>query len=275
MGRLLLVLVFAAVPAIASTQPLSTALASRFSEGVAALEAGRLDAAEAAFREVLKLGGDRAFVHHNLGIVLQRRGRHAAAVEEFHIAARQDPRFGPARLLAGASLLALNRPAAAIADLERAAAIMPRDAAPRLQLADAFERTGDMRRLVAEYRAIVELAPNEPEYAYRLGKAYLRLSQWSFERIKAIDPKSARLSEALGGEYLRQGRPDLALAAYQDAAARNPRLPEVHVALARLHADAQRWPEASQAVARALALEPDNRDARALQQAIAARNGPR
>lgn len=252
-----------------AAQPLPAPLAARFQEGVAALDAGRLADAEAAFRAVLRDGGDRSFVHHNLGIALQRRERHEAAVAEFHLAARQNPTFGPARLLAGASLLALGRPTQAIADLERAVALMPGALPPRLQLADAFERTGNVRRLVAEYRAIVDLAPDEPEYGYRLGKAYLRLSQWSFERIKSIDPRSARLSQALGAEYVRQGRTDLALIAWQEAATRDPTLLEVQLALARLHVDAQRWREAAEAAARALVLAPESTEARALQAKIA------
>jgi tetratricopeptide (TPR) repeat protein len=255
-------------------QPLAPGLAERFSAGVAALEAGRLDEAEATFRAVLREGGDRAFVHHNLGIVLQRRGRHTAAVAEFRLAARQDPTFGPARLLTGASLLALGQPAAAIVDLDRAVALMPRELAPRLQLADACERTGNVTRLVDTYREIVALAPDEPEYAYRLGKAYLRLSQWSYERIKAIDPRSARLSQALGREYLQQGRADQARIAFEEAAARDPALPEVHLALARLHADEQRWNEAAREVERELALTPESREARELKAVIdAARAG--
>jgi tetratricopeptide (TPR) repeat protein len=266
-----LALLLSALLTLAETvhaQPLAAGLAERFAAGVAALEAGRLDEADAAFRAVLRDGGDRAFVHHNLGIVLQRRGRHAAAVAEFHLAARQDPSFGPARLLAGASLLALGQPAAAIVDLDRAVTLMPRELAPRLQLADACERTGNVTRLVDTYREIVALAPDEPEYAYRLGKAYLRLSQWSYERIKAIDPRSARLSQALGREYLQQGRADQARLAFEEAAARDPALPEVHLALARLHADEQRWDEAAREVERELALTPESREARELKAVI-------
>jgi tetratricopeptide (TPR) repeat protein len=266
-----LVLLVLTLASTAAAQSLPAAQAARFSEGTSALEAGRLDEAESAFRAVLAApGGDRSFVHHNLGIVLERRGRREAALAEFRIATKQDPQYGPAWLLAGASQLALGRPAAAIPDLDRAATLMPRELAPRLQLADACERTGDIRRVVATYRDIVALAPEDPEYAYRLGKAYLRLSQWSFERLKAVDPRSARLSQALGGEYERQERPDLALAAYQEAATRDPRLVEVHLALARLYRDAKRWREAADAVGRALALAPESAEGKALQAQIAA-----
>jgi protein O-GlcNAc transferase len=273
---LLSVLLLAPAGPSARAQDLPAAVAERFSAGVAALEAGRLDAAEAAFRAVIRDGGGtRAFVHHNLGIVLQRRGRHTAAVAEFRLAARLDPSYGPARLLAGASLLALGQPQAAIVELDRAVTLMPRELAPRLQLADACERSGNVLRLVDTYRAIVAMAPDDPEYAYRLGKAYLRLSQWSYERIMAIDPKSARLSQALGREYLQQGRPDEARVAFEQAAARDPALPEVHLALARLHADEQRWDDAAREVERELALVPESRDARALKASIDAARAAR
>ena len=237
-------------------QSLAPALATRFSEGVEALKSGQLDRAEAAFREVLARGGDRAFVHHNLGIVLQQRNRHVAALAEFRAAARLDPSFGPARLLAGSSLLALGRAAEAVAELERVVRLMPGEKAARLQLADACERVGDAPCLARESRVLAGLAPSDPEYTYRLGKAYLRLAEWSYKRIQAIDPRSARLHEALAREYLQQGQADLALGEYQRAAERDPSLPGIHLTLATIHADALRWDDAAREVERELAVAP-------------------
>jgi tetratricopeptide (TPR) repeat protein len=255
-------------PAGAATQDLPPTLAARFNEGVAALAADRLDTAEAAFRAVLLAGGDRSFVRHNLGIVLQRRGRHAEAVIEFRAASRLDPAFGPSRLLAGASLLSLGQPRAAAAELARATQLMPREPAAHLQRADACERINDVLCLTDEYRVLVELAPANPEYSYRLGKAYLRLAQWAHTRIQSIDPRAARLGQALGREYLEQGRRDLAERAFLDAIGRNPALDEVHLALARIYLADGRVAEASQAVARARLLVPDSKDARDLQAAV-------
>lgn len=237
-------------------QDLPPALAKQFTQGVEALKAGQLDRAEAAFRDVLARGGDRAFVHHNLGIVHQQRNRHARALAEFRAAARLDPAFGPARLLAGSSLLALGRAEEAVTELERAVRLLPGEKAAHLQLADACERVSNVPCLARESRVLAGLAPSDPEYTYRLGKAYLRLSEWSYKRILAIDPRSARLSEALGREYLQQGQPELALREYQQAAERDPALPGIHLALARIHADAQRWDDAARELERELAVAP-------------------
>lgn len=237
-------------------QSLAPALATRFSEGAEALKAGQLDRAEAAFRDVLARGGNRAFVHHNLGIVHQQRNRHLAALAEFRAAARLDPSFGPARLLAGSSLLALGRAAEAVTELERAVRLMPGEKSAHLQLADACERVGDALCLASQSRVLSGFAPSDPEYTYRLGKAYLRLAEWSYRRIRAIDPRSARLHEALAREYLQQGQAELALGEYQRAAERDPSLPGIHLALARIHADALRWDDAAREIERELAVAP-------------------
>ena len=265
------------VPALAGAAPqdLSPELAARFTAGVAALSAGQLDAAEAAFRAILRDGGDRAFVRHNLGIVLQQRGRHKEAIAEFRAASRLDPTFGPSRLLAGASLLELGQAKAAAIELELASKLMPREPAVHLHRADACERIDDVLCLTDEYRVLVDLAPANPEYAYRLGKAYLRLSQWAHARIQATDPAAARLRQALGREYLEQGRTDLAERAFLDAIGRDPTLVEVHVALARIYLEDGRLKEAAQALQRALALAPESRAVRTLQAAVEAARVPR
>ena len=64
-------------------QDLPEALQPSFEEGVRALKAGQLEEAENAFRTVLAKGGVTAYVHNNLGIVLQERGQHTKAVAEF------------------------------------------------------------------------------------------------------------------------------------------------------------------------------------------------
>jgi predicted Zn-dependent protease len=252
-------------PAASAQQVLlPPSLAARFSQGVAALSAGQLDSAEAAFRDVIRDGGDRAYVRHNLGIVLQQRGRHADALVEFRAASRLDPGFGPSHLLAGTSLLALGQAKAAVAELGLASTLMPREPAVHLQRADACERLNDVVCLADEYRTLVELSPSSPEYAYRLGKAYLRLSQWAHARIQAIDPRAARLRQALGREYLEQGRIDLAERAFKDAIDRDTTLADVHLALARIYLGDGRLDEAARAVERTLVLVPDSKEARAV-----------
>jgi tetratricopeptide (TPR) repeat protein len=272
---LLTAVVIVALPrSVSFAQDLPPALAARFADGVAALKAGDSETAERLFRDVLRKGGERSFVHHNLGIILQQRGRHREAVVEFQTASRLDPSFGPARLLAGVSLLALNRSAEAVTALERAVKLMPDEPTAHLQLADAYERTDRMQGVVDECRRLVTLSPANDEYVYRLGKAYLRLAQVSYSRLRAVNPNSARVSQALATEYAKQGRWDRATQEFQRAAELDPTLVEIHLALARLYAAEERWDDAAREIDRELALAPESRDAQELKTKILERRAP-
>jgi Flp pilus assembly protein TadD len=211
----------------AAHQDTPSALAERMAEGVAALKADRAD----------------------------------EALLQFRAAAAIDPSHGPARLLAGTALLALARVREARVELEQAVRLMPREVLAHTQLAEACQRLGDEACAVAEYRRVVQLAPDDPEFAYRLGSAYLSLSQWAHERITRLHPNSARLHQALGREYLHQGQTELALRALTQAASADPTLPDIHLALARIHLDEGRLDDAAREIQRELALVPFSKDA--------------
>jgi predicted Zn-dependent protease len=255
-------------PDTARASSLTPAAQARFTEGVEALKGGRLDEAETAFREVLRTGGQAAFVHHNLGVVLQQQRRDADALAEFRAAIRLDSTYGPSHLLAGTSLLALKRPREALTSLQTARRLMPSDIAVSARLAEAYERLGDMPRLVDELRRTRTLAPNDPEYAYRLGRGYLALAQWSVERLRRATPPSPRLQQMAARTYVQQGQAAQAIQALQAAASADPGLPEVHLALAELYLRENQVDAAAAAVGRELAIAPQSRAALALQARI-------
>ncbi len=248
-------------PMLVRAQALPPALAERFSHAIADLRAGQLDAAETSFRGILRDGGDVAPVHHNLAIVLQQRGRHEQALVEFDAASRIDPSYGPARLLASTSLVALGRYRDARAALEHAVRLMPREMNASLQLAAVCQRLADRMCVANAYRHVTQLAPDDAEYAYRLGSAQLEVSESAYERLRQKHPTSARVQQALGREYLQQNRPDQALDAFQRALEADPTVPDLHLALARIHLDAGRVNEASREISRELAMVPFGKDA--------------
>ena len=250
--------------ALARAQELPAPLQASFEEGVRALKAGKLDEAEAAFRAVLAEGGPVAYVHNNLGIVLQERGQHEKAIAQFREAVRLDPAYAAPRILLGASLLALGRVSEARTQLERAVKLAPREPLARLQLAKVEERAGRWTAAVEQYRTLKEMKPDEPEYVYALGNAYLRLSEWCLKELGTLDGGEARLQQAMGHNYRVQGRPDLALQAFEHAARADPTLPEVHLAMAQVHMDDKRWAEARREIERELTIVPESVGARAL-----------
>jgi len=259
-----------ALGSAAPAQDVPAALQAPFEEGVRALKAGRLDEAEKAFRDVLAKGGASAPVHNNLGIVHQERGEHERAVAEFREAVRLDPAHVSPRILLGASLLALGRVKEARAELERAVKLAPREPLARLQLARVDERAGDWAGAADQYRALLDMRPDEAEYVYGLGNAYLRLSEWCLKELDALDGGQARLLQAMGHNYRVQGRPDLALKSFERAARADPTLPEVHLAMAQVHMEQKRWAEARQEIDRELRIVPESAGARALLERVSA-----
>jgi tetratricopeptide (TPR) repeat protein len=255
---------FLALGTAASAQELPPALQAPFEEGVRALKAGKLDEAEKAFRGVLARDPSSAPVHNNLGIVLQERRQHEQAIAEFREAARLDPRYVAPRILLGASLLALGQVADARKELGRAVKLAPKEPLARLQLAKVDERAGDWTSAVEQYRALRQLKPDEPEYVYGLGSAYLHLSEWCLRELDKQDGGTARMFQALGHNYRVQGRADLALTAFTKAAEADPSLPEVHLAMAQIHVEQRRWGDARRELEREFALVPDSAGARAL-----------
>jgi len=241
-----------------------------FAQGVQALKAGRLGEAETAFRGVLQQGGNRAYVHNNLALVYQQQGKHAEAVAECREAIRLDPAYAPPRIVLGGSLLALGRVAEATAELEHAVKLLPKEGVAREELARAYTRGGRPAEAIEQYRALRETAPDNPEYAYQLGRAYLRLSEWAMQRLREIDPGSARIYQALGHNYRVQGRADLAVRAFQKAAQADPRLPEIHLALAQIHLEQKNYGEARKEIDRELAIVPESAGAQALKRRLEA-----
>ncbi|PYQ41388.1 MAG: hypothetical protein DMF77_15850, partial [Acidobacteria bacterium] len=235
--RALFLVVLFPGPRVASAQDAATPQAT-FERGVESLKAGRLEEAETAFRLVLQQGGHEPYVHNNLAIVYQQQGRHREAVAECREAIRLDAAYPAPRLVMGGSLLALGRVAEAVTTLEAAVKLRPKEERlAREQLARAYERAGRPSAAIEQYRAIRDLSPGDPEAAYQLGRAYLRLSEWAMQRLRDTDPGSARIYQALAHNYRVQGRPDLAVRAFERAAQADPKLPEIHLALAQIHAE--------------------------------------
>ena len=229
--------------------------------GVEALKSGDLDTAEEIFSNALRKGIKHPLIYHNLGVIEQQRGKHAEAVARFREALALQPDFGPSHLLLGSSLLALKKNVEALAELRRAVTLMPREPQARLQLAKAYEASDHWIAAVQQLQKLVEMAPQEPEYSYQLGRALTKLSGWSYQQISQVNPHSARLQQALGQEYAVQGKYDLALAAFQKAAQFDPKLPEIHLAIALLYLELKKLDEAQAAIALELSLVPESKAA--------------
>ena len=241
-----------------------------FQEGVQAEKAGHLDEAEKAFLRVLRQGGDVAFVHNNLGIVYQQRRDHLRAIAQFREALRLDADYAAPRALLGASLLALGKVGEATRELETAVKLAPREPLVHLELARAYERAGNPTGMVDQYHALRQLSPQDPEYAYQLGSAYLKLSAGCLRQILELDPRSARAYQVRAEIYRNRGRMEQAIRAFQRAFEIDPAFPGVHLALAQIYLEQGKAADARQELDLELAVVPESVAALALKKRLEA-----
>jgi tetratricopeptide (TPR) repeat protein len=260
-------------PLTLSQEKLPPSVETQMAAGVQALKSGDLDTAEKVFSDALRHGVKHPLVFHNLGVIAQQRGLHLQAIVRFREAILLQPDFGPTRLLLGSSLLAVGKNSEAIHELRRAVSLMPEQPEAHLQLARAYEGAENWIGAAQEFQKLVELNPQEPEYHYRLGKSWTKVSQQSYQQIGRLNPDAARLHQALGQEYVIQEKYDLALDAYQQAARSDPRLPEIHLAMAVILLELKKFDEALAQIELELKLVPESKTAAEIKAKIEAAKG--
>lgn len=237
---------------------LPAAVEARLATAIQELRSGDLDSAQSTFSDVLRQGIKHPLIYHNLGIIAQLRNNHPEAVQRFRQALALQPDNASSCLLLGTSLMAIGKNADAVRELRRAVKLLPEEPQTHLQLARAYEASENWVSAVQEFQTLNQLVPQEPEYSYQLWRAWTKLSDWSYRRIITLSPNSARVHQALGIEYAAQGKYDLAIDAYQKAARSDPKLPEIHLAMARVLLEMKKLDEALSEIELELKLVPES-----------------
>src|SRR5580700_5013713 len=135
---------------------------------------------------------DDAVAHYDLGYAYTALQKPADAQREYEKAIALDPKMAPAYQNLGVTLLPTD-PAAAIEPLQHAAELMPEDARTKWLLGIALEATKKDALAIEQYEAAAKL-----------------------------DPKSADIRNSLGFALLRTGSAGDAEAAFREAIARKP-----------------------------------------------------
>lgn len=136
-------------------------------------------------------------------------------------------------------------------------------------LADKNLDNGKTDEAIAKYREALENEPNDALYRYKLSVALRKANDPDGERAQLeeaikLDPKLAAAQNEFGYVLARAGDADGAVEHFRLAVESAPAWAEAWVNLAAELAVVSRFPEAREAVAKALSLDPANADARAL-----------
>jgi tetratricopeptide (TPR) repeat protein len=215
-------------------------------------EAGRLDAAEQIYRQILALEEDNASVLSNLGLVFRAGRRFEAALCCFHRALELQPAFAEAHNNLGTVFESQRKLEKAIGCYRRAVELKPEFAEAYNNLGHALQATGRAEEAIDCFSRTLKLDPNHAEAHCNL--AEVALSQARFadaaelcRQALALKPDLAEAHTNLGTVLMFEGEFDGAAASYDHALRLQPDHPRTHTnrALLRLLRGnfEQGWPE--------------------------------
>src|SRR3954467_3851930 len=126
-------------------------------DAVAHHEAGRLDQAEAAYRDALGLSPHHAAVTHNLGVIAAAKGWHREALAHFDAAIAAEPQYAAAHYNRASALQALGQSRGALQSLARVCAIDPGHYDAHRALGFLWLAEGDRGRALDHFSRTYEL----------------------------------------------------------------------------------------------------------------------
>jgi tetratricopeptide (TPR) repeat protein len=225
--------------------------------------AGRLDQAEAAYREILAAEPDNIDALHFLGVVAYQRGAHAQAEELISGALRRHPANAPAHNNLGNALGAQGKLEEAIGCYERAIALQPDYGDALVNLAAACTAAGELDKAIDCYRRALAVSADLPAAYTSLGNALAqkgKLAEAGDCLRKAIElgPRHAQAHSGLGNVLRHQDRLEEAVEALRKAVTLAPNLAEAYGNLALTLIAQGKSREAEENCVRALKLRPDS-----------------
>lgn len=224
--------------------------------------AGRLDAAEALYRQILLAEPGHAGAMQLLAVLTHRRGRQAEAIAWFRRAIAADPDCAAADSGLGNLLEAQGDLDGAAICHQHAVRLRPGDAAAHADLGRVLAARGEPAAAIDAYRRAAVLTPADPAAHNRLGNALARHGALaeavaSYRQALALRPDFAEAHSNLGDALRRLGRLDEAAAACAQAVTLKPDLAEAHNNLGNVLREAGEAFAAQAAYERALTLRPD------------------
>ncbi|MFZ1009742.1 MAG: tetratricopeptide repeat protein [Candidatus Sulfotelmatobacter sp.] len=246
--------------------------------GVLEQRAGNYLLARDHLRESVALNPNNIESRHSLGSVLAKLKDAPGAREQLEKAlalGSQDPeiRFELAAVL---RTLGEDQEAKRQLELYQAETQQKSDltqAAAEAAFADQKAAAGDFQQAVSLYREALAAAPKEASLAYKLAMALDKAGDIANERTALeqaiqIDPNMAEAQSQLGFLASRAGETLSAEEHFRSAVHASPGFAKAWINLAATFFLEPKIPDAKEAVARALQLEPHNAQAQELSQAL-------
>jgi predicted Zn-dependent protease len=204
--------------------------------GEAALRCGQYTKARSAFREVLAARPDDLTASLRLARIDFLEARYQDSLKQLDWILARSPEEREARALRSRIKLRLEDLEGAAADARRWSEISPADPEPLTILGSVMMRQGNASEAIALLRHAVELDPGHLESRLELARAYQRTgdkrrAEETFREAGRLEREQRRRARARAeASYLRihaldlleKGKPDQALQSFDDALAHDP-----------------------------------------------------
>ena len=148
-----------------------------FKRGLARLQEGDLDGAEAAFRQTLEIDPDHADALFGSGLCLEARGKLAEAEASYRHAALARGDFPQALTNLASVLTRSGRPADAIQILDRVLASRSNFEAARFNRGTAYYALRRLAEAEADFRHLLKRRPDQADALNELGRVLLKQSR--------------------------------------------------------------------------------------------------
>lgn len=187
------------------------------------------DAADTQFRKALSLASGKQKLRLEYADFLSiQRNMPAKALEQYNQVISQNPGDAVAYFGRGYAFSVLNRPDQAIADLNKAQQLAPRNPLPSLTLAQLYARTGRSKEALAAVDASLKIQPKNIAAFMARGDIFQQLGQRkqaleAYDAALRIDPKSEAAMIGLGMTHQAMNNYAEANKFYRRVIANNPR----------------------------------------------------
>ena len=187
--------------------------------------------AEREYRAALAIKPDFAEVHMNLGLVYQLEDHIWDAMTEFRRALRFKPELAGANFFLGVDYCKAGEAAKAIPYLKAATREEPKRPDIWSWLATAQEMAGEIQAELVTLGTALELQPQNLDLLYLLGHTYEQLGKAEATELRESAPGSPRTEQLLAESYAASSEWPSAVIHFQNALARSPSTPRLHVEL--------------------------------------------
>ena len=225
-------------------------------------QAGRLQAAEQIYRQILAVEPNHADALNLLGVIASQVGKHEIAVEYIERAIRLKGNAAPFHSNLAGAYSALGKIPEAVACCRRALELKPDYPEAHYNLGIVLKEQGKLDEAVACYRRALALKPDYVDAHSNLGNALNNQGKLDeavacHRRALQLKPDSAEAHNNLGAAFKEQGKLDEAVVCYRRALELKLDSAEAHYNLGIALKEQGKLDEAVACYRRALELKPD------------------